>query len=111
MKYANQIPVAVAALCLAGCAGVIPQSADYIYSATLVSGDANSAEVRVAHGLDHDDPAEGVWIARAAYPVAQEHCGSMGKTADTRFQTERGGSGITVFRFRCVATDDPDTEG
>ena len=111
MKYANQIPMAVAAFCLAGCAGVIPQFSDYIYSTTLVSANANSAEVRVAHGLDHDDPAEVVWIARAAYPVAQEHCGSMGKTAGTRYETERAGSGAMVFRFSCVAAETPDTGG
>ena len=111
MKYANQIPVAVAGFCLAGCAGAIPQFSDYIYSATLVSGDENSAEVTVAHGLNEDDVAQVVWIARAAYPVAQAHCGSMGKTASTRYETERAGSGPMVFRFSCVAVEDPDTGG
>lgn len=99
---------AVAALCLAGCAGVVPQFSDYIYSAELASADHDSADVGVTHGLDANDVAQVVWIARAAYPVAQGHCASMGKTAASRYETRRTGSGTMVFRFRCVASEDPE---
>ena len=104
MSFTKLFPAAVAALCLAGCAGAIPQFSDYIYSAELASADESSAEVRVTHGLDANDMAEVVWIGRAAYPVAQEHCGSMGKTVG-RGQPRSAGSGIMVFTFRCVAAD------
>ena len=92
---------------LSGCAGVMLQFSDYIYSAELASGDHDSAEVRVTHGLDENDMAQVVWIARAAYPVAQEHCGSMGKSAG-RYQIRSAGPEFMVFGFRCLAAEDAD---
>ena len=92
---------------LSGCAGVMPQFSDYIYSAELASGDHDSAEVRVTHGLDENDMAQVVWIARAAHPVAQEHCGSMGKTAGS-YQIRSAGPEFMVFGFRCLAAEDAD---
>ena len=111
MNYTRLFLASVAALVLAGCAGVVPQFSDCIYSAELASADHNSAEVIVTHGLDGDDVAQVVWIARAAYPEAQEHCGSMDKTAGDRYQSRTAGSGIMVFTFRCVAAEDADPEG
>ena len=110
MNFTRQFPLVAAALCLAACAGVIPQFSDHIYSAELASADHNSAEVGVTHGLDGSDVAQVVWIARAAYPVAQEHCASMGKTAASRYQTLSTSSGTMVFRFLCVAWEEANTE-
>ncbi len=108
MNSQRLFPAAVPAFCLAGCAGVMPQFSDYIYSAELASADHNSAEVRVTHGLDANDMSQIAWIARAAHPVAQEHCGSMGKTAG-RYQIKSAGPEVMVFRFSCVAAEDADT--
>jgi len=46
-----KIPLrAAVAFCLAGCASVVPQFSDYVYSADLGASDPNSVEVRVTHG-------------------------------------------------------------
>ena len=103
MPYARLVLVAVAALGLTGCASVIPQYSDFIYSVELGASDGNTVEVRVTHGLDDNDMAELVWIGRAAYPVAQEHCESVGKTVGRSPKPRSAGSGVTVFAFRCVA--------
>lgn len=95
----------VAVVCVAGC--VLPQFSDYIRSVTLLSGDMYSAEVRVDHELDHDDPSMVVWMARAALPVAEEHCASNGKTARGA-ELPTNSSGAMVFRFACVGPDEGD---
>lgn len=107
MSNAKPFLATAVAFWLSGCAGVMPQFSDYIYSAELASGDHDSAEVRVTHGLDENDMAQVVWIARAAYPVAEAHCGSMGKTAG-RHQIRSAGPEFMVFGFRCLAAEDAD---